>query len=133
MEAKHRYRLLIYFAALILCLSVCFANAEEVTSPAETSTLPNSPATMIFESSNHHAAFLPALQQSFVVPAAEAMTEQHVVPQSVLQQVTESNRPHRFWHSSAKRHTSLVLNHQVGAASGVANDARNNNSVGESE
>ena len=28
METTHRYRLLIYFAVLVLCLSVCFANAE---------------------------------------------------------------------------------------------------------
>ncbi len=129
MEAKHRYRLLIYFAALILCLSVCFANAEEV-SPAVPQ---HNRQPLIFEGTHGHAAFMPALQQSFVATGECARTEDHVVPQGVLQQVTEANRSHRFWHGSGKHRTSLILSHQAGAAAGVANNTRNADGAGHSE
>ena len=61
MEAMHRYRLLIYFAALILCLSVCFANAEVASTVHQRQTT-------IFERSDGHTEFMPLLQQSFVTP-----------------------------------------------------------------
>ncbi len=121
METKHRYRLLIYFAALILCLSVCFANAEETTGATQAA----GHRTIIFEQCHSHAAFMPALQQSFVTPAIVASVQAHVVPSSVLQQVVDAHRSRHFWHGSTKRHASLVLNYQVNTSSDVTNDARN--------
>jgi hypothetical protein len=132
MEAKHRYRLLIYFAALILCLSVCFANAEVPTNAAPA----HESHAMIFEQSHGHAAFMPMLQQSFVTPAvtaAEEHADEHVVPASVLQQVTDANRSHHFWRGSAKHHASLVLNHQVNTSSDARNDARDASNTRQSE
>ena len=134
MEATNRYRLLIYVAALILCLSVCFANAEEVNGP-EPAVVHQAVAsqTMIFQSSHTRATFMPALQQSFLTPIAITTAEAHVVPQSVLQQVNEASRSHHFWHGSAKHRTSLVLNHQVSASSGGTKDLRDLDVAGQSE
>lgn len=125
MDAKHRYRLLIYFAALILCLSVCFANAEEV-SPA---TPQPHRQTVIFEGTHGHAAFMPALQQSYMVTRDSARTESHVVPPSVLQQVTAANRSRRFWHGSGKHRVSLLQDHEANASAGVANNTHNADSA----
>jgi hypothetical protein len=121
MDTKHRYRLLIYFAALILCLSVCFANAESVSGSAPAAQR----QTIIFESSHGRTSFLMPLQQSFLAAPAASVSDEHVVPQSVLQQVTDANHSHHFWHGSAKHRTSLVLTHQANASSSATNDVRN--------
>jgi hypothetical protein len=107
MESAHRYRLLIIFAALVLCLSICFANAEEVHSSAATQATD----AHIFQTSQLHASFLPTLQQGFVHEAAVS-TAAPVVSQSVLQQLT-AQKPHRFWRgvSFAKRRTGLIVSH----------------------
>lgn len=129
MEAKHRYRLLIYFAALILCLSVCFANAEIPAAAVPTSDR----ATVIFEYSHGHSAFMPALQQTFLMPQVASTAEEHVVPPSVLKQVTDANRSHHFWHAPAKHRASLLQNHRVNTTTGVTIDARNTSNNGQSE
>lgn len=99
MEAAHRYRILIIFAALVFCLSVCFANAEETHSAH---------------------AFMAPLQQTFVhETAASAATP--TVSNNLLQQLT-AEKPHRFAHafSFAKRKPGLIVSHPKDAATGVS-------------
>jgi hypothetical protein len=122
MESKYRYRLLIYFAALVLCLSICFANAEEIHPAAALQTATSE--QFVFQGSQTHATFMPALHLAFVYEATAAATDAPVVSQSMLQQVTtDTQKSHRFWHgaSFAKRKPALIVNHSQVAP--MANEA----------
>jgi hypothetical protein len=95
MESKYRYRLLIYFAALVLCLSICFANAEEIHPAAALQTATSE--QFVFQGSQTHATFMPALHLAFVYEATAAATDAPVVSQSMLQQVTtDTQKSHRL-------------------------------------
>ncbi len=117
MEATHRYRLLIYFAAVIFCLSVCFANAEEVNQ-AQTKAVGTEQMSTLFARSPGRVVFMPAFSSSLVVPSF-ADRDAPVVPASVLRQVTESSRPHHFWHGLSSKY---LAPHGAGL---VFNDAGN--------
>ncbi len=112
MESAHRYRLLIIFAALVFCLTVCFANAETTRA-----TLADS-GTQASASSRMHDGFLAPLPQGIIaIPDANQATTlaTPVVSQKVLNQLTNgAQKSHGFWHgiSLARPRPALVMHHQ---------------------
>lgn len=106
MEATHRYRLLFYFVALVLCLSACFAYAEE---PAATDA--HKPARLLFQTSGPRSAFMPHLEQS-LVPTAKSTEMGSTVSAAKFDQISTCLRKsHGLLHSiTGDRHkTKLIL------------------------
>ncbi len=105
MEATHRYRLLLYFVALVLCLSACFAYAE---GPAASEA--NKPARLLFQTSGPRSTFLPHLDQSLmtIAPATEMGA---TVSAAKLDQVSNYfGKSHGIWHNiTGIRHKSKVI------------------------
>jgi hypothetical protein len=106
METGHRYRLLLYFAALVLCLSVCFAYAEE---PASTGTPASS--RLLYYSAPGHASFLPSLSDSLVItPAATPTT---TADETLRSLTVQTNHSHHLLRSlfSSKHQPKLIVSH----------------------
>lgn len=111
MEATHRYRLLIIFAAIVLCLSVCFANASEVSNGVKP---PCTGAGLVFPTSQLHTTFMPVMALNYT-PETSTLRERGTVSQGLLDQVTAGARKsHGFLHrTSFTRHKAgLILNRQ---------------------
>jgi hypothetical protein len=110
MEPTHRYRILIYFAAMVLCLSVCFAFAEDI--PTEHAAQA-AHANVIFENSQVHASFMPPLRQSFLPTTSEPIEEPVVSPEVLRQLTRNAQRSHRLLHGLPflKQKSSLIVVH----------------------
>ena len=88
METGHRYRLLIYFAALVLCLSVCFAYAESPaslpTASSEQAFCPTAPGAqptrLLFNTAPGRSSFMPALATSLDITAYDDEDPTQVKP-----------------------------------------------------
>lgn len=117
MLTGHRYRVIIYFAALVLCLSVCFAFAEE---PASLDHCPKAPAGVtnsnalesmhfLYYSAPGRASFLPALSGKLIPEPAAPITEV-ASADTILQQLGSQSERHRNLHSlfSGRHHLKLV-------------------------
>lgn len=110
MESSRRYRLLIIFAALVFCLSVCFAYAQDGTQP-EIQSAGNS--RILFQVSQAHATFLQPLHQSFIPQAVSSDSSAVVTPRALQSLLAKTERQHRFWHSVSftRRKTGLIVPH----------------------
>lgn len=112
MEATHRYRLLIYFVALVLCLSVCFAYAEEPQPAPNAGTSRVEPARLLFQTEQGHVAFMPPLMQSFI--QVQGASEVSVVSATKMDRVSaDLHHTHGFLHGLAlNRHKpGLIVSH----------------------
>ena len=120
MEASHRYRLLIYFVALVLGLSVCFAFAEEPHGASQ--TLQEHSSRLLFQTTPGHSSFMPTLQQSFVAPV-EASIAAPVITVDRLNQISANVHKGRgFWHGGGRHKPSLILNHSQATADSHGNN-----------
>ena len=119
METGHRYRLLIYFAALVLCLSVCFAYAEPpaalTTGTASiqgfcptVSTL--APAQLLFNASPGRSSFMPPLTAQLVLGTESAQAEPVMTADAVLHGLNvQADHSHTLIHSIFPSHHKLKL------------------------
>jgi hypothetical protein len=124
MTTGHRYRLIIYFAALVLCLSVCFAYAEEPAASIPSASIATSvdtapavaesaPGRLLFNSAPGRSSFMPTLTATLVAEAA-APAAQPVYADAALQALTvRENKSHGFVHSlfQPKHKLKLVTQH----------------------
>lgn len=96
MDTTYRFRFLIYLAAFVLLLSVCFVYAQP---------LPSS-NPLLFQPTPQHAGFLAASSEAPIFdPDALRAAAPQISPQ-VLQQVETSSRPHHsLFHRT--RHTVI--------------------------
>lgn len=97
METTYRFRFLIYLAAFMLVMSVCFVYAEPVPSQP-------SPSHLLFQVAPQHDSFLAtsAAEPTFD-SAALGIASAPVISPVVLQQLQDASRlHHRFLHR-AKR------------------------------
>jgi hypothetical protein len=89
MDSTYRFRFLIYLAAIMLVMSVCFVYAAPVPSQAP----------LLFQTAPQHAGFLavstgeptfdPAALRTSIVPMASPV---------VLQQLQAASHPHHWFH-----------------------------------
>ena len=91
MDLTYRFRYLLYFAAFMLIMSVCFVYAE-----------PLPPSQLLFRGTSSHAGFLPpaAAQPSFDAAALRTAVTPAVSPNLLQQVLTESRTRHSFLHRS---------------------------------
>jgi hypothetical protein len=99
METTYRFRFLIYLAAFMLFLSVCFVYAEP--SPSHQS----SPTHLLFQVAPQHTGFLaPSANEPTFDPAPLRTAAGPVVSPRMMQQLDDSTqRHHGFLHRA--RHT----------------------------
>jgi hypothetical protein len=119
MESGHRYRLLIYFAALVLCLSVCFAYAESPASlptvsytPSDCTVTPAAqPARLLFNTAPGRSSFMPALTATLVIEADSMQEEQPVMTaDAVLHGLNvQADHSHSLLHGIFPSHHKLKL------------------------
>ena len=118
MEATRRYRLLIYFVATILCLSACFAYAEEPSRESGASVQHG--AKILFQTSQGRSSFMPSLAQAFVPEVSGSEDVAPIISQMKMTEVSSSlQRTHGFWHAMpiGKRKPKLILNRQQDTSS----------------
>jgi hypothetical protein len=96
METTYRFRFLIYLAAFMLVMSVCFVYAEPLPSQQP------SPSHLLFQVAPQHAGFLVAsADEPTFDSAALSIAAAPVISPVVLQQLEDASRPHhRFLHRS---------------------------------
>jgi hypothetical protein len=103
MDTTYRLRFLIYLAAFMLILSVCFVYAEPVTSQQP------SQSHLLFQIAPQHAAFLaPSTGEPAFDPAALRTSVSPLVSPVVLQQLQDASHPHHWFLHRAKH--ALVRN-----------------------
>jgi hypothetical protein len=92
MDSTYRFRFLIYLAAIMLVMSVCFVYAEPIPSPSP----------LLFQTAPQHASFLAAsTDEPTFDPAALRTSITPVVSPVVLQQLLDaSHSRHRSLHHS---------------------------------
>jgi hypothetical protein len=97
METTYRFRFLIYLAAFMLVMSVCFVYAQPVPSqPA--------PSHLLFQVAPQHDSFLAAsADEPTFDPAALRIAAAPVISPVVLQQLEDASRPHHWFLHRAKR------------------------------
>jgi hypothetical protein len=97
METTYRFRFLIYLAAFMLVMSVCFVYAEPVPSQP-------TPYHLLFQVTPQHDGFLAAsTDEPTFDPAALRIAAAPVISPVVLQQLEDASRPHhRFLHRSKR-------------------------------
>jgi hypothetical protein len=96
METTYRFRFLIYLAAFMLVMSVCFVYAEPVPSQP-------SPSHLLFQVAPQHGSFLAtSADEPTFDPAALRIAVAPVSP-VVLQQLEDASRPHHRFLHRAKR------------------------------
>jgi hypothetical protein len=97
METTYRFRFLIYLAAFMLVMSVCFVYAEPLPSQP-------SPSHLLFQVAPQHGSFLAtsAAEPTFD-PDALGIAAAPVISPVVLQQLEEASRPHHRFLHRAKR------------------------------
>jgi hypothetical protein len=119
MESSRRYRLLIIFAALIFCLTVCFANAEVSTVTLATGTQDASSTSM-------HANFLTPLQQDLLPTTGTIQNLSATAPvisQALVNTLTRNaQKSHGFWHGISLMHPKpgLVMHRSMDRSAGDA-------------
>jgi hypothetical protein len=93
METTYRFRFLIYLAAFMLVMSVCFVYAEPLRSQQP------SPSPPLFQVAPQHAGFLVASPDEPIFDSAALRIATPVISPVVLQQLEDASRPHhRFLH-----------------------------------
>jgi hypothetical protein len=97
METTYRFRFLIYLAAFMLVMSVCFVYAEPLPSQQPS---PSRPSHLLFQVAPQHAGFLVAsADEPTFDSAALRVAAAPVISPVVLQQLEDASRPHhRFLH-----------------------------------
>jgi hypothetical protein len=96
METTYRFRFLIYLAAFMLVMSVCFVYAEPVPSQP-------SPSHLLFQVAPQHGSFLAtSADEPTFDPAALRIAVAPVSP-VVLQQLEDASHPHHRFLHRAKR------------------------------
>jgi hypothetical protein len=89
MDTTYRLRFLIYLAALMLVMSVCFVYAEPVPSQAP----------LLFQTAPQHAAVLAASTGEPTFDPADLRTSiTPMVSPPVLQQLQDASHPHHWFH-----------------------------------
>ncbi len=97
METTYRFRFLIYLAAFMLVMSVCFVYAEPVPSQP-------TPSHLLFQVAPQHDSFLAAsVDEPTFDPAALRIASAPVISPVMLQQVEDASRPHRRFLHYGKR------------------------------
>jgi hypothetical protein len=92
METTYRFRFLIYLAAFMLVMSVCFVYAEPLPSQQP------SASHLLFQVAPQHAGFLVASADE---PTFDSAALSIAAAPVVLQQLEDASRPHhRFLHRS---------------------------------
>ena len=85
MDTTYRFRFLIYLAAIMLVMSVCFVYAEPVPSPSH----------LRFQTAPQHAGFLAAsTAEPTFDPAALRTSIAPMASPVVLQQLQDASHPH---------------------------------------
>lgn len=114
METTYRFRFLIYLAAFMLVMSVCFVYAEPLPSQQR------SPSHLLFQVAPQHAAFLVGSADEPTFDSAALRIATPVISPVALQQLEDASRPHhRFLHhakhagvrtapAAAQSHSSLL-------------------------
>jgi hypothetical protein len=96
METTYRFRFLIYLAAFMLVMSVCFVYAEPVPSQP-------TPSHLLFQVAPQHGSFLAtSADEPTFDPAALRIAVAPVSP-VVLQLLEDASRPHHRFLHRAKR------------------------------
>ena len=96
MDATYRFRLLIYLAAFMLAMSVCFVYAEPVPSQSH----------LLFQVAPQHAGFLAtSTVEPIFDPAALRTSIAPVISPVVLQQLQDASHPHRSFLRRVKHAT----------------------------
>jgi hypothetical protein len=99
MDTTYRFRFLIYLAAFMLFLSVCFVYAEPLPSHQ------SSPSHLLFQVAPQHAGFLaPSANEPTFDSAALRTAAAPVISLQIMQQLEDAtHRHHGFLHRA--RHT----------------------------
>jgi hypothetical protein len=99
MDTTYRFRFLIYLAAFMLFLSVCFVYAEPLPSHQ------SSPSHLLFQVAPQHAGFLtPSADEPIFDPAALRTAAVPVVSPQMVQQLEDASHKHHGFLRRA-RHT----------------------------
>ena len=94
MDSTYRFRFLIYLAAIMLVMSVCFVYAEPAPSPSH----------LLFQTAPQHAGFLAAsTDEPNFDPAALRTSITPMVSPVVLQQLQDASHSHHRLLHPAKR------------------------------
>ena len=97
METTYRFRFLIYLAAFMLVMSVCFVYAEPVPSHP-------TPSHLLFQVAPQHGSFLAtSADEPTFDPAALRIAAAPVISPVVLQLLEDASRPHHRFLHRAKR------------------------------
>jgi hypothetical protein len=98
MDTTYRFRFLIYVAAFMLVMSLCFVYAEPLPSRNH----------LLFQVAPQHAGFLaPSAQQPAFDPSALRMAAPMISPQALQQLEDASHSRHGFFHRA--KHAALPL------------------------
>ena len=97
METTYRFRFLIYLAAFMLLMSVCFVYAEPLPSQNH----------LLFQVAPQHSGFLASSSETPTFDAEALRAAAPQVSPQVLERVEAASHPHRgFFHRS--RHTAVI-------------------------
>jgi len=97
METTYRFRFLIYLAAFMLVMSVCFVYAEPVPSQPTSSRL-------LFQVAPQHGSFLAtSADEPTFDPAALRVAAAPVISPVALRLLEDTSRPHHRFLHHAKR------------------------------
>jgi hypothetical protein len=99
MENTYRFRFLIYLAAFMLIMSLCFVYAEPLPS--------RNP--LLFQTAPQHAGFLPSLKTQPSFDPADLRAATTSTPLRALWAIDNSRAQHGFFHRSRKTIPSFVL------------------------
>ena len=114
METTYRFRFLIYLAAFMLVMSVCFVYAEPLPSQP-------SPSPLLFQVAPQHGSFLAtSADEPTFDPAALRIVAAPVISPVVLQLLEDASRPHHRFLRRAKRAAVRLAPAAVQSESSVA-------------
>jgi hypothetical protein len=96
METTYRFRFLIYLAAFMLVMSVCFVYAEPIPSQ-------QTPSHLLFQVAPQHGSFLAISADEPTFDPADLRIAAPVISPVVLQQLEDASRAHHRFLHRAKR------------------------------
>jgi hypothetical protein len=96
METTYRFRFLIYLAAFMLVMSVCFVYAEPVPSQP-------TPSHLLFQVAPQHGSFLATSADEPTFDPAALRIAAPVISPVALRLLEDASRPHRWSLRRAKR------------------------------
>jgi hypothetical protein len=99
METTHRFRLLIYLAAFMLAMSLCFAYAEPLPSANP----------LLFQVTPQHSGFLGPLQSEPTLDATSLRAASPVVSSWMLEQFEPKKARHGLFHHERRSFPGFVL------------------------